>query len=237
MITQPIFRAAALAAFALFATATTSHAQGVGGMLNKAKAKAKQATQPTSSPAAAASQATQAAKATEYQLPPEMPEQPSTSEMEEYARALLADPRPVPKSEMGRDTPNEWYRRLTRNEGFPIKFTWDQAVLANFKKRRDKLMPQIEDLCNALATELEPDNERHVQFGKVLRKVKEIHLTAIPKPEIKGEPGEEHHWYFSYNPATQVLTAATASSDTMSGPTSFEGLGSPVPLWIMSHVR
>jgi len=228
MTTQPIFRAAALAALALLATA--SHAQGLGGMLNKAKAKVGQATQTTRTPATAATQATQA---TEYKLPEYYPQDPSIEEMEEYARAMMADPRPA-----GRDCRdyNCIYRRLTIDQGYPIKFTWDQAAMAKFKKSYSGLFPFIIDISGNLVGTIANDGSIfHAPLIKVLHKVKEIHLTSKPNLIDKDEPGQAQGWWFSFNPATGVLTAAMSTNGI--SPNSLSMGHGTLSEWITRYVR
>ena len=225
-------RTAALAALALFAT-TAAHAQGLGGVLNQAKAKVSQAASAGASPSRATAAA---AQATDYQLPANLPNDPSIAEMEEYARAMLADPRPVPKEHFGDSSDgNQWYRRLTRNEGYPLKFTWDHAAMVNFKDKHSGLFPYIENFCEGLVAQLAPYTARHAQLGAALRKVKEIHMSCVPKPEKKGEPGEESNWFFSFSPATGVLTATMPGSETYGGPAAITDAS--LAKWIISHVR
>ncbi len=221
MTPQPLFRAAALAALALFATTAPGHAQGLGGMLNKAKAKVNQATQ-TQTPRTPAAAATQA---TEYQVPRNLPQDPSIEEMEEYARAMMADPRPA-----GRDCRDEncTYRRLTIDRGYPIKFTWDQAAMAKFKKSYSGLFPFIIDISGNLLGTINNDGSNfHLPVSKALHKVKEIHLTSKPNLIDKDEPGQAEGWWFSFNPATGVLTAAMSANGIP--PNSLNMGGEPAP--------
>ena len=225
---------AALAALALFAT-TASYAQGLGGMLNQAKAKAKvnQATSAGARPGrAATAAATQATQATDYQVPRNLSQDPSIEEMEEYARGMLADPRPA-----GRDCDDDncVYRRLTIDQGYPIKFTWDQAAVVNFKQTHTGLFPYIRDLSGDFVQNINNDvSIYHVPLMKVLHKVKEIHLTSKPKLVNTGEPGQDNNWWFSFNPATGVLTAAMC---TGKGPNSLSMGHSPLVQWVIRYVH
>jgi|GEM_PF-4084420 len=223
---------AALAALALFAT-TATHAQGLGGMLNKAKANVNQATR---TPAAAATKAT---AATDYQLPPNLPNDPSIPQMEEYARALLADKRPLSASEMRGDgnDPNRLYRKLTLNEVFPLKFTWDQGAMAIFKRRQVGLFPTIEDFCEDIDGGVQSYTSYHVQLGAALHKVKEIHFASVVKPGMTGDYGQDRGFWFSFNPATGVLVAAMTDSETLPGPASVSGSSSALTWWIRQHIR
>ena len=225
---------AALAALALFAT-TASYAQGLGGMLNQAKTKVGQAAAKT--PAATAT--TAAAGATKYQLPANLFQDPSIEEMEEYARQMLADPRPLSASEMRGDgnDPNRLYRKLTLNEGFPLKFTWDKGAMAVFKKNQVGLFPTIEDFCEDLDGGVQSYTGYHVALGAALHKVKEIHFTSIAKPAMTGDYGQDRGFWFSFNPATGMLTAAMTNSETLPGPSSVSGSSSALTWWIRKHIR
>lgn len=206
---------------------SATYAQGLGGLLNKAKQKINQT---TSTP-------TQTTQDTEYQLPPNLPNDPSIEEMEKYARAMLADTRPVPKSEWGSTSDgNQYYRRLTQNEGYPIKFTWDKEAVTILQKRQSALFGYFEDFSSDLVSQLAPYTERHVQVGTALRKVKEIHFTSIAKPEMTGEDGQQQGWWFSYNPTTGVLSAAITASENLPGPSSLYSAAS-LSKWIVRHIR
>ncbi len=234
MTTQPLFRAAALAALAFFATAA-SHAQGLGGTPNQAKTKVGQATSAGPSPRRAAA----ATAATDYQLPPNLPQDPSIEEMENYARQLLADPRPLSASEMrgaGND-PNRLYRKLTLNEGFPLKFTWDKGAMAVFKKNQVGLFPTIEDFCEDIDGGVQSYTGYHVALGAALHKVQEIHFTSIAKPAMTGDHGQDRGFWFAFNPATGVLTAAITSSETLPAPRSVSGSSSALTWWIRKHIH
>ena len=236
MPTFPL-RAAALAVLALFAT-TANQAQSLGGMLNQAKAKAKvsQATSAGASPRRAAAAAT---GATEYQLPPNLSNDPSIPEMEAYARAMLADPRPLSANEMrgSGDEPNRLYRKLTLNEGYPVKFTWDQGAMAIFKKRQVGLFPTIEDFCEDLDGGVQSYTGYHVQLGAALHKVKEIHFTSVAKPAETGDYGQERGFWFSFNPATGVLTAAMTAAEGRPGPSSVSGSSAALTWWLRKHIQ
>ena len=228
-------RTAALAALALFAAAHP-HAQSLGGMLNKAKAKVGQATSAGASSGRATAAAT---KATEYQLPANLSNDPSIEEMEDYARQLLADPRPLSADEMrgNGNEPNRLYRKLTLNEGYPIKFTWDKGAMAIFKKNQVGLFPTFENFCEDLDGGIQPYTGYHVFLGAALHKVKEIHMTSIAKPAMTGDYGQDRGFWFSFNPATGVLTAAMTDSETLPGPKSVSGSSSALTWWIRKHIN
>lgn len=232
-------RAAALAVLALFAT-TANQAQSLGGMLNQAKAKTQakvsQATSAGASPRRAAAAAT---GATDYQLPPNLSNDPSIKEMEDYARAMLADPRPLSADEMrgSGNEPNRLYRKLTLNEGYPVKFTWDQGAMAIFKKNQVGLFPTIENFCEDIDGGIASYTSYHVQLGAALHKVKEIHFTSVVKPAMTGDYGQDRGFWFSFNPASGVLTAAMTNSETLPGPSSVSGSSSALTWWIRKHIQ
>lgn len=198
---------AALAALTFFAT-PASHAQGLGGLLNAAKTKASQA-------GTGVRQATQSAPGA---LPANGEDPPTPPEMTpetqaEYTRLLLSDTRPVVPGQMNGSYTN-WYRQLRQLEKFPIRFTWDQSALTQATEKRLWLFGNVEDFSGDLVSSL------HANSGSYLRprlaKVTEIHYTATTKPNPSNSdvPGEGQGWFFSFNPATGVLTAAFNSQST-----------------------
>jgi len=236
MTTQPIFRAAALAALALLATFAAS-AQGLGGMLNKAKAKVNQATSAGASPSRAATAGANPSEMTPATIEAAQqnyPQDPSIEEMQEYARTLMADPRPAGRDCRDRNCP---YRRLTIDQSHPIKFTWDQAAMVKFKKHYTDLWSFIDDFSGNIGTTLTNDGSIfHVPVSKVVHKVKEIHITSKPNLEDTGKPGEEVGWWFSFNPATGVLTASMSTNGI--GPNSLTmSRSGTLSAWITRYVK
>ena len=214
----------AIAALALPA----AHAQGLGGVLNSAKAKARQATSaPLASASPAAAVATQAG-------PPATPPELTPDSNGEYTRALLSYANTLtfhPHGEAG-ESPSEvyWYCWL-RAQGHPVRFTWDAAALKLTADNRTYLSGFVEDASTDLVSGL------NGRFGPTLKpqlaKVKEIHFTTSPKKRSLDDFGTVSGFFFSFNPATGVLTAAMSEPD---GVVSIsEGL--MLTHWITKYVK
>jgi len=220
MITQPIFRAAALAALALFATA--GHAQGLGGMLNKAKAKVNQATSaPTRSAGPAVAQtATQAAQGNTGPIP----DSPSMSALTvdnniEFAQTVLANHRPFTAGERTVDA--DYFYRFNR-DGYhaPIQYTWDRPYVAFITPRHYYLFSVIENFSEEMHSYYDPTETSNRYARAKMLKIKEMHFTTTPQPAPDKYAG--HSGYvLSWNAATGVLTAAISVAPGNRGISNF----------------
>lgn len=191
-----------LAMLLLIAT-TSTQAQGLNGLLNKVKVKAGQV---TTTPTTTDTQAAPGGLPTNGEDPPTPPEMtPQTQEA--YTRLLLSDTRPVVRGQMNGSYTN-WYRQLRQLQHVPISFTWDQPALARCVDSRIWLFGYVEDFSNDLVGSLNGSTYEGYLRPR-LAKIKAIHFTPSdqkPDPHV-DIAGQEQKWFYSFNPATGVLTA------------------------------
>ena len=238
MTTQPITRAAALAALALFAT-TASQAQGLGGMLNKAKAGLNSATATTKATSGSPVQAaTQAATQTGTGDLPPAPDVYTVASEQAYAHACLNDKRPVlPLSENDNaNSPNRYYRELHQEYHMPLTFTWDEAAVQQLIDKRSGMLWSIcEDISADIVRGLSHPADAPT-LRPLLLKVKQIHLTTSPKHRSNQDGPAMHGYFLSFNPATGVLTAAMSTPDGINQ-VNTPPLDAVFDPWIMQHVK
>lgn len=203
-------RTAALVALALFAT-PAGHAQGLDGMLHKAKANVRQATDnPRQTAVPAASPATGGGGTVSDE-----PRVYTVATQEAYIRAVQTDPAPPSPG----DSPHKnsyWWRRLHYEFKVPVQFTWDQKFLEACNQHPFVAWDFIENISTELAHDLNPAGTRVRNLRGLVTKVKAIHLTTTTQEPKSGAPGAEEGYVLSWNPATGVLTAAWATSRTLS---------------------
>ena len=208
--------------------APAAHAQGLGGVLNQAKAKAQQA---GSRPVASASQAaTAATQAGPPHTPPELNAQTNaeyTTDLMAYATRQVYRP-----GEDNYNIPSEIgsYCRL-RQEGFPVRVSWDQAAIAASADNRTYLTAFINDLCGDLVGGLTSIYGDKLKLK--LAKVKEIHFTTSPKKRSLDDKATLGGYFFRFDPATGVLQAP------MSEPDGVIAISQDLALtkWIVAHVQ
>ena len=109
-------------------------------------------------------------------------------------------------------TPSEIYSYCSlRAQGYPFRFTWDQAAINLSADNRTYLTGFLRDVSSDLIGGLSS------RFGPSLKpklvKVKEIHFTTSPKKRSLDDFGTLGGYFFSFNPTTGVLTAAMSQPD------------------------
>ena len=213
---------AALPAVAL--CAASAHAQGLGGLIDKAKAKAGEVGKGVTQGAT---------QGVQQQATGELPDSPSELTVEnqqQYARAMMADARPVVLGQ-GTGSPTYYYRQLHQQYHMPTVFTWDEGAVKYLTEKRMDLWAPCRDISDDLVGWLGSTQGEYLKGP--LSRVREIHLTTTPKRHDTEDGTHLSGYFLSYNPATQVLTAAMSTTDGINSVSADNRFGR----WIQKNVK
>ncbi len=165
---------------------------------------------------------------------PELPDRPRPFTLEnqvQYFELWRDDKRPWPHTQ---DADNYWHRWLTQEFKVNPKLTWDQSLLEYLTSNQIPLAEVFEFMSEALVNGM--TGNQGIYFKAPLSKVKEIHLTTTNYKRDTQDFGHNEGYFFSYNKATGVLTAAMTTTTNTFGNLP-DGADRPLPSWIIKNVK